>query len=107
MAAARAGSCLPEPRRRGSPLCRRTRIGRALAKPRCRCDRPAAARLRPRKQLDPGDAASGGLVPLTRLSFSVAVWGGESVNVAALPKADLHLHAETDGRVDRILARRE
>jgi adenosine deaminase len=29
------------------------------------------------------------------------------VNVAALPKADLHLHAETDGRVDRILARRD
>ncbi len=29
------------------------------------------------------------------------------VNIAALPKADLHLHAETDGRVDRILARRQ
>jgi adenosine deaminase len=29
------------------------------------------------------------------------------VDVGALPKADLHLHAETDGRVDRLLARRE
>jgi adenosine deaminase len=29
------------------------------------------------------------------------------MNVARLPKADLHLHAETDGRVDRILARQE
>jgi len=29
------------------------------------------------------------------------------MNVAQLPKADLHLHAETDGRVERILARRE
>ena len=26
--------------------------------------------------------------------------------IAALPKADLHLHAETDARVDRILAQR-
>jgi adenosine deaminase len=29
------------------------------------------------------------------------------MNIAQLPKADLHLHAETDGRVERILARRE
>jgi adenosine deaminase len=29
------------------------------------------------------------------------------MNVAQLPKADLHLHAETDGRVERIQARRE
>jgi hypothetical protein len=27
--------------------------------------------------------------------------------VAALPKADLHVHAETDARLDRVLARRE
>src|SRR3982074_2420969 len=29
------------------------------------------------------------------------------MDVTQLPKADLHLHAETDGRVERILARRD
>src|ERR1700682_1861024 len=29
------------------------------------------------------------------------------MSIAKLPKADLHLHAEMDGRVDRILAHRD
>ena len=58
---------LPQPGRRGGPLRRRARVRRPPAKQRRRRDGPAASGLRPRQQLDPGDAARGDLVPLARL----------------------------------------
>ena len=58
---------LPQPRRRGGPLRRRARVRRPPAKQRRRRDGPAASGLRPRQQLDSGDAARGDLVPLARL----------------------------------------
>ena len=61
---------LPEHRRRGSSLRRRTGIRRSSTAPRRRRHGADPARLRPPQQLDPTDASRDHLVPLARLKYA-------------------------------------